>query len=116
MNDNKTIPPFYYLDGEILVRFIKFDINDDAIICMPNLDVPDTDIVSFSRLKEYKNIDESINKIGINECIDNTYRNSLAKDFLCAQLINKNIQTCYTTDLNNAFRLANKFIEYSKNN
>ena len=51
--EHKHVPPFYFLDGEVLVRLIRQE-GDKAIICHANMDVPDTDTVDFNRLLIHK--------------------------------------------------------------
>jgi len=46
--------PFYFLDGEHLVRYIKDDENGDVVVCFANMDVPDTSTFSKDRLLNYK--------------------------------------------------------------
>lgn len=53
----KAEPPFYFLDGEILVRLIKQE-GDKAIICFPNTDVSYAHTVEFDRLLNDKKIKE----------------------------------------------------------
>lgn len=48
--------PFYFLDGEHLVRYIGEHDDGKVVVCHANMDVPDTSVYEKNRLKTSKTI------------------------------------------------------------